>query len=71
MSRIERFQLEDQDGNIHDAVKITPIRKVRGTNETMEGTPSFKLSTGEHLNPDGDGFKAIFSGHILKYPAND
>ena len=62
MSKIERFQLVDEEGIIHDAMKITPIERIRGSNELMMKLPSFQLATGEHINPSGDGFEAIFSG---------
>ncbi len=67
MSNIERFQLVDEEGNIHEAVKITPIVRIRGTNELMTKTPTYKLTTGEHLNPYGDGFKALHSEIKFKH----
>jgi hypothetical protein len=70
MNRIEKFQLQDQDGNIYTAVKITPKRKLRGSNELIEGLPTYQLSDGEHLNPHDDGFKAIHSGLVLKHLKN-
>jgi len=67
MSNIERFQVVDDEGVIHDAVKITRIERIRGTNELMTKTPTYKLTTGEHLNPDGDGFKALHSEIKFKH----
>lgn len=66
MSKIERFQVVDEDGNIQDAIKITRIERIRGSNELVTKLPSFSLATGERLNPDGDGFKAIESGKKFK-----
>ena len=68
MTKFERFQLIDDKGTIHDAVKITPIRSIRGSNEKIEGLPTFELSTGEHLNVDGDVFTALHSGLLLRMP---
>ena len=70
MNRIERFQLQDQAGNLHSAVKITPKRKLRGSNELIEGLPTYQLSDGEHLDPHDDGFKTIHSGLVLKHLKN-
>jgi len=70
MNRIERFKLQDQVGNLHSAVKITPKRNLRGSNELIEGLPTYQLSDGEHLNPHDDGFKAIHSGMVLKHLKN-
>ena len=68
MAKIERFQLIDNKGAIHDAVKITPIRSIRGSSEKLEGVPTFQLTTGEHLNVDGDVFTALYSGLLLRSP---
>ena len=68
MAKIERFQLIDDKGAIHDAVKITPIRSIRGSNEKIEGLPTFQLSTGEHLKLDGDVFTVLRSGLLLRNP---
>ncbi len=67
MNRVEKFQLVDEEGNVHDAVKITPTRRIRGSNELITKLPSFKLATGERLNPDGDGFKALHSEMKFKH----
>ena len=68
MAKIERFQLIDDKGTLHDAVKITPVRSIRGSNEKTEGLPTFQLLTGEQLNVDGDYFTALYSGLLLRNP---
>ena len=62
MNRIEKFQVIDESGDIHGAAKITPVHQERGSNDKRTGLPSYRLSTGEHLNTkDGENFEAIFS----------
>lgn len=68
MAKIERFQFIDDQGTIHDAVKITPINSIRGSNEKIEGVPTFQLSTGEHLNVNGDVFTGLYPGLLLRRP---
>jgi hypothetical protein len=66
MTKIEAFKLIDEEGNLYHAAKITPIKNIRGTHEKFIGLPHFKLTTGEHLNQDGDDFKVVESGLKLK-----
>ena len=69
MTRLEAFKLVDDEGNLYDAVKITPTKTTRtldGVVKKMDKLPTYKLTTGEHLNPDGDGFKSLHTGLVLK-----
>lgn len=49
MTLIKEFRIVDENGNIHVAKMVTPIKTDRSSNTKFTGLPTCTLN-GEHLN---------------------